>query len=311
MADSGKDLTHYYHANASGWGGQLTRPIKMDLPVLAPTSLPTVGGRDTAVHEYFGVDLGLDDLGVNRSISIKKAYTEVSGGLDPEDNSFHTVVKAEIEGLNILNVLLAERISLRIDTYHPPVLAMPSGSSFAGYYPTVSFTDLRYQGLSAYGAEVVPILSKLDFFESKRKPNYPDKPWPSDEALQEFARKQSRDLAAGAAGPEVSDIPVFQRLRERHSLADGPNSKAAIVQRGNVLISIVDGVKLEGVGQDDVKSVGHVLFIRDLGRVFLGELIVDGNSFNLTMLRLDMGTAAAGQGAGPGGTANGTTTGGR
>src|SRR5271168_910126 len=167
MADSGQDLTHYYHANASGWGGQVTRPIKMNLPILAPTSLPTVGGHSTAVHDDFGVDLGPDDQGVYRSIFIKRAYTEVSGGLDPQDNSFHTVVKAEIEGLNILNILYAEKISLRIDTYHPPVPSTPSAASFAGYYPTVSFSNLVYSGLSAHGATLTPLLSNLTFFASK------------------------------------------------------------------------------------------------------------------------------------------------
>jgi len=312
MADSGKDLTHYYHANASGWGGQVTRPMPMNLPVLAPTSLPTVGGRATASHEDFGVDLGPDQNGVNQSITIKKAFTEVSGGLDPQDNSFHTVVKAEIEGLNILNIFYAEKISLRIDTYHPPVPEPPDVSSFDGYYPTVLFSGLEYEGLSAYGFELKPKVNDLDFFNSRQKPNYPNKPWPKDEALQKFAQDQSRALVdrVSKADASVSDIPVFQRLLARHETQEGPNSYDKIDQRGNILISVVDGIEIGGVHQDDVKSVGHVLFIRDLGRVFLGELIVDGNSFNLTMLRMDMGSNAAGRGSGPGGTANGTTTGG-
>ncbi len=317
MADSGRDLTHYYHANASGWGGEVTRPIKRNLGVLAPTSLPIVGGHTTAVHEDFGVDLGRDDAGVYRSIFVKRAFTEVSGGLDPEDNSFHTVVKAEIEGLNLLNILYAEKISLRIDTYHPPVLETSGGdtrgdSSYAAYYPTVSLSNLKYEGLSAHGARLIPEVDALEFFKNKRKPNYPDKPWFQDEGLQKFALEQSRALADGVkADDALRDIPVFQRLLARHEAQRGPNSKNAIDQRGNLVISIVNGVKIEGVHGDDVKSAGNVLYIRDLGRVFLGELIVDGNVFNLSMLRADMGSAAAGSASGPGGTANGSGPGGR
>lgn len=313
MADSGRDLTHYYHANASGWGGEVTRPVKRSMGVLAPTSLPIVGGHVAAVHEDFGVDLGRDDAGVYRSIFVKRAYTEVSGGLDPEDNSFHTVAKAEIEGLNLLNIFYAERISLRIDTYHPPVPDTTGDFSFAAYYPAVSFSDLKYEGLTAHGARLIPEVDALEFFKNKRKPNYPDKPWPQDEGLQEFALEQSRALAAGVkADATLRDIPVFQRLLARHEAqSDGPNSRSAIDQRGNLLISIVNGVKIEGVHGDDVKSAGNVLYIRDLGRVFLGELIVDGNAFNLNMLRVDMGSAAGASGSGPGAGANGSSPGGR
>ena len=42
------------------------------------------------------------------------------------------------------------------------------------------------------------------------------------------------------------------------------------------------------------KSFGHVIHIPDFGNIFLAELTVNHNSFNLTMIRLDLGCLADG-----------------
>jgi hypothetical protein len=140
--DSGKDIQHYYHANASAWGGRLDFPIDVTLPVLAPTSLPSVGGYLQAQHDGFRVD-GM--------ISIEKAYTEVSGARNPEDGSFHTRVTAVIERVNIANILFADRIAMHLSTNHPP----------DAYYPTVSFDGTEFAGLHANACELIPELDIL------------------------------------------------------------------------------------------------------------------------------------------------------
>jgi len=289
--DSGADLTHYYHANATAWGGRLEQPIDVTLPMLAPISLSTVGGYGAAQHE---------DFEVGGIISIKKAWTQVSGSQELADGSFNTLVTAVVEGLDIVGIFHADRITLQIATNHPPI-----GSETGPYYPSVSFEGAEYVGLRAGDSELIPILNKMEFFHDNGKPYHPKKSWLEHGGFREFAQRQSRNLSAGAA--KVRHIPVFDRLFDRHS-GEGPNSDQRISERGNVICSVVDAIEIIGKTEDK-RSVGHVLSVPGLGRIFLGELIVDGNSFNLNMLRVDMGSAAAGRGSGPGGGANGTTSG--
>jgi hypothetical protein len=289
--DSGKDIQHYYHANASAWGGQLNFPIDVTLPVLAPTSLPSVGGYLQAQHEGFRVD-GL--------ISIERAYTSVSGARSPEDGSYHTRVIAAIEGVNIANVLFADRIAMDLSTNHPP----------DNYFPTVSFNGTDFVGLRANKCELTPQLDLSAF----RTDGYPKESWLYNPRLREFARNQSRELAAGAANVAGKNIPFFNRLFDRHSRSwtngeQGPNSEQAIADRGNIICTVIKTIQVAGVCTDTT-VVGNTLHVPDFGRIILGELIVDGSSFNLTMMRLDMGSGATGKGSGPQGGANGTNTGG-
>jgi hypothetical protein len=283
--DSGKDIQHYYHANASAWGGQLDFPIDVTLPVLAPTSLPSVGGYLQAKHDGFRVD-GM--------ISIERAYTEVSGARNPEDGSFHTRVIAAIEGVNIANVLFADRIAMQLTTNHPP----------SQYFPTVSFNGTDFVGLRSNQCKLTPELDLSAF----RTDGYPKESWLYNPRLREFVRNQSRELAAEAARVADRNIPVFNRLLDRHS-GEGPNSDRAIADRGNIICTVIKKIQIAG-SCADTTVVGNTLHVPDFGRVILGELIVDGNSFNLTMLRLDMGSKSTGKGSGPQGTANGTNTGG-
>jgi hypothetical protein len=283
--DSGKDIQHYYHANASAWGGRLDFPIDVTLPVLAPASLPSVGGYLQAEHSGFRVD-GL--------VAIERAYSEVSGARNPYDGSFHTLVRSTIEGLNIGGVLFAERISLRLATNHPP----------EAYYPAVSFAGTEFVGLRVNQCEVVPELDLSAF----RTDGYPEQSWLYNPRLREFARVQSRELAEGAERVAGKGIPVFERLYKRHS-GEGPNGDQAIADRGNILCSVVKKIELVGPCAA-VTAVGNTLHVPDFGRIMLGELIVDGGSFNLTMLRVDMGSGTTGKGSGPQGTTNGTNTGG-
>lgn len=285
--DSGRDIQHYYHANASAWGGRLDYPIDVTLPVLAPTALPSVGGYLQAEHDGFRVG----DM-----ISIERAHTEVSGARNPQDGSFETRVTAMIEGVNIANVLFADRIAMRLSTNHP--------ADGYPYFPTVSFDGTEYVGLRANECELTPELDLSAF----RTDGYPDQSWLYNPRLREFARNQSRDFATGAANVSGQNIPVFNRLLDRHS-GDGPNSDQAIADRGNIICTVVKTIKRTG-SCADTTAVGNTLFIPDFGRIFLGELIVDGNSFDLTMMRLDMGSGNTGKGSGPQGSANGTNTGG-
>jgi hypothetical protein len=285
--DDSRKVVHYYHANGDAFGGFIEKPFELTLPVLASSSLPSVGGYTSARHENFRV---------GEVISIDRAYTQVAGSQDRETGSFDTLVTAVIEGLNIGNVFFAERLAVQITTHHP----------VDSYFPKVSFSGTEFRGLRVNECELAPNL-RLDICDRDGDPDYPKRPYLSDPKLLGFAREQSKKLADLANGDEAKKQPVFQRLLERHR-GEGLNGESTVRERGNVIVSVVDGINT--TGHCEGATVGHVLSIPDFGRVALGELVVNQNAFDLTLLRVDLGCVTKGKQAGPHGGANGTNSGG-
>ena len=92
--------TFYFHADASSLGGFIEKPFNKHLPPQASASLPSVGGHITTRTEAF------DFEGV---ISCRAAHTRVSGRHLDEDGSASILVTSVLEGLNILEIIKAER----------------------------------------------------------------------------------------------------------------------------------------------------------------------------------------------------------
>ncbi|AXC14699.1 hypothetical protein ACPOL_5451 [Acidisarcina polymorpha] len=285
--DDGNEVTHYYHANADAFGGVLERPFNLTLPVLAASSLPSVGGYHSA---------RADNVRVAEMISVKSAYTQVGGTKNHKDGSFTTFVRSVVEDLNIKDVFHAERIALELQTEHPP----------KDHYPTVSFKNTEYRGLRAGDCTFEPQL-RLDICDRNGGKNYPKNPYLTDSKLLKYAKNQSKKIADGCSSSEMRKVPVFDRLFQRHS-GDGPNSGAKIKQRGNVIVSVVDGIVTTGSFAG--KTGGHVIDIPGFGRIYLGELLVHHNSFDLTLLRVELGCPTQGNVAVAHGSANGSNSGG-
>jgi hypothetical protein len=102
--------TFHYHGEGHAFSGRLTRPIAQQIEVLAGASLPLSGGHGRAHAENFQID---------QLVSVKKAYSHVSGtqGEDKMHNSHTTVV---LEGLNILEMVTADRVVARLTSEHDP-----------------------------------------------------------------------------------------------------------------------------------------------------------------------------------------------
>jgi hypothetical protein len=100
----------HYHACAHAFGGQFTRPFHDLIEVQAPAVLPIVGGYGNS---------RVDNFRFREFIHFNKAYTHVSGSFQESDQSNNTLATATLEGVNILDVLTADRIVARLYTKHP------------------------------------------------------------------------------------------------------------------------------------------------------------------------------------------------
>lgn len=102
--------TFHFHACAHAFGGRFTRPFEHQIDVLAPSALPITGGHGHNRVENFQF---------RQFISFKAGYSHVSGGHQEEDDSHNTLSTAVLEGLNMMDVLTAERIVSRLYSKHP------------------------------------------------------------------------------------------------------------------------------------------------------------------------------------------------
>jgi len=146
--------TYIYNAHGHALSGQIFRPLQHLIDVQAAASLPTIGGHGRA---------RVDNFQFQDIISFKSAYTYVSGSHDRESDSHTTLVTAVVEGLNILDVVTADRVVARLSSQHPPKQDEPSilllGSKFENLRITGCPVDveLDFEGFA-----------KLDTFEAMR-----------------------------------------------------------------------------------------------------------------------------------------------
>jgi len=268
MGDVKKSL-HSYHAAASAFGGRLQRPIEQHLPVLAATSLPVVGGYTSARHENFRH---------HDTFSIQAAYTQVGGSFDRDTGSWKTVATSVVQGLNVNNVLFAERIVAQISVEH--------GTD--SYHPKVSFDGTLFEGLRIGKGELKPAL-KLNLCTDAPQGKFPTRSCLKNEKFVASAHQQSKKFAEfwlKQKGPNGKLLRGMEHLDK-----DGENAKDDVEQRGSVLCSLVESIEGKCAGT----KFGHAIHIPDFGRIFLGELTVEHGAFNLTMVRLDLGSPMTGQ----------------
>ncbi|MEO6803793.1 MAG: hypothetical protein ABI197_11200 [Granulicella sp.] len=270
----------YYHADASPLGGSLTHPYESALDAQASVSLNQSGGHASARIEKFK----LDDL-----IRSGAAYSQVAGSIEKSTRNWTTLVTSVVEDLNLLEVVTADRIVSRLAIEHPR----------EGYYPKVAFVGCQYENLRINGKPVTPELDlnllTLDKPETQprkeaeggklsTKPappdlEFPDTPWPEVKSFVDKAVEQARRITDAKGAPDW--------LKRRY---EWMNSAEVRSKKGYILCSVVNEVS----GTPRASTFGHVISVPDFGNIFLGELIVDPKSFQLTMLRVEMGCLAKG-----------------
>lgn len=253
-----------FRADANALGGYLEEPLQKIIPTLAPVSLPAVGGFATARSEAFNLD---------EVVSCSSAYTRVSGKEHHADGSTEILITSVVEGLNILEVVAAERIvaqvSISIPSEHGPLKFSLAGSGFEG---------LRLAGRNCR-PHFNPVLHQPDGEKSRQGAAVT---WLD---LQESGRGQAEKLIG--CFKERHDQDAYQWALNRHRWMSSESKQS----NGTVLCSLVDG--LEGAGPHG--SCGHIVEIPGFGRVILGELLASHNSVQLLAVRAELGCPVKGK----------------
>jgi hypothetical protein len=263
---------YLYNAHGYGLGGRIDRPFQHVLDVHAGASLPTTGGFEVSRAENYRL---------NETISYRAAHTMVSGSLDEEDGTYNTLASATIEGLNILDMVTADRVvahvasKQRLDDPEPTIT--PIGSHFE---------NLRIAGCPIHAELDNNLFNRLGTFKSFK------------DAYEGNQQAREAMQAHFLWGKPKFEVPEF--LRERYNWFAGdkfPESK------GIVLCSLVKDIKTPC---PELRVYGNVIVVPQFGTVYLGEVILRNYEREVTMLRLDLGcpttALTVGPAAGGGGT---------
>lgn len=260
--------TFYFHADASSLGGLIEKPFQKHIPAQASASLPSVGGHVTSRTEAFNFE------GV---ISCRSAYTRVSGRHIEEDGSASVSVTSVLEGLNILEIVKAERIVAQITAEY----------SSSGGFPRVSFAGSHFDRLTIGHSDASlalnsGLLGSGGGAKGLRSPL-------TATFFQETGRQQAAKLLKSVKAE--ADQDALRWLTDRYGWMD---SDRKLEKDGFLLCSLVDGVG----GAIPGRSFGHVIEIPEFGRIFLAELFVSPALFRISMIRAELGCTVQGGGTG-------------
>ena len=275
----------HYHGTGHALSGHIWRPFQRLIEVQAPSSLPTIGGVGASRVENFR----LDDF-----VSFKTGYTHVMGSQKSvrrddrtqeqskgkgEYRIVHTTqATAVVEGLNILDVVTADRIVARLTSTHDP--AEPEGR--------IVLVGSKFENLRIAGCEVNvrihhQLCLKLETFE----------------AVRNEVKKPGSELR------KMAD----ETWGTTHA-SDAKNPQTELESHGALLCSIVKEVefkdpnfakigKTQANGSDQpcpgVERFGrHRFHVRDFANIYLAEVLFEYGRKTLTMLRLELGSPNGG-----------------
>jgi hypothetical protein len=213
----------------------------------------------------------------------------VAGSRNEKDGSYTTLASSTIEGLNILDMVTADRIVARV----------ASKQLITDDEPTITPIGSHFENLRIAGC---PIEVELDTDLFNRFGTFSD----FKKAYEADQQHRERMQAAFLWGKPKFEVPDF--LRERYNWFAGdkfPESK------GIVLCSLVKGFKTCcGEFKDncgELKVYGNVIDVPQFGKVYLGEVMLKHHEREVTMLRVEMGSPTSGPASGPSGGGGGTT----
>jgi hypothetical protein len=255
--------TFYYHADANALGGVLHRPLEQVISAPGSVALAQAGGFRAEKTERFDLE-GL--------ISFASSHVSVSGREFAEDGGWRSVATAAVEGLNVLNVVTAERIVAQISVMH-----------FYDERPAeVSFNGSQFVNLRLNGEPVTPTFNRGLLICTGESNSDQGDAWQDN--LPRF-----HDLLRNAEQQynESAQTTAARALPPRFALT---NPRQSLENKGSFVCSLVK----EAAAHAPVTAFGYKLHLPDFGNIFLGEMRVNLFSAQLTMLRMEMGSVGNG-----------------
>lgn len=274
---------HMYQASAYSVSAEFERPKKHSLAPQASVVLAGHGGHGSNRASAYSVD-GL--------ISFKNAYSEVGGSFDDCHGLYTTHAWSVVEGLNVADMLTADRVVARMAVYHSPTHGSEATYDITGSY----FENLRIAGH--------PIEVKLatDVFHDVK---YSD-------LAKEYQAGTTDKWLVGDKLKQLEDDQLSKLQDDYHALigmselVNEWKKPTRPADRGSYWFSPAND--LDWKGPSEIQAFGSIICIPKFGVIRLAEMVVHHHSRTLTMFRVQM--CSSGHGTAGGGTAGGGSSGG-
>lgn len=266
---------HYYHAEAAALSGVLQLPLVQIINPQASASLPEKGGYLSQQAQPYKVESVL---------SYESAHTQVAGNRETKPgHGFSTLVTSVVEGLNILDVVTADRVVGQVSTEYP----------LEGYVPSVTFLGTRFENLRIAGHEV-----KLDWDLNLCGPK-PDRDAPYTKS-SEFVNRVAQQHANLRVGQSGHENPLAEVLARFNLYPESFENSTG--DEENVECSLITKAEGDFTGQ----CSGHIIQVPNFGTIHLavlklkhgdfkeGTRVPEKTLFELTMIEVEMGCIAQG-----------------
>lgn len=276
---------YLYHASAYGLMGDFQRPSQQNVPMQGSVLLPANGGLVSQRLPKFKLD-GL--------ISFDEAYVEAGGSYDECHDVETSYALSVIVGLNIADMLTADRVVARMAVYSP--------IGDHGGEHTFDITGSYFENLKIAGHEINLKLATAEFNDlssySKFKEAYKTEKADKWLLFYKLAKLETEEL---------------KKLEDRYHALYGMSgmiktwkTDTTETTRDRYWCSAASDFDLsKHTGENsELKGHGAVICIPKFGVIRLAEMLITKDTRSLTMFRVDMCST------GHGTTTGGTTTGG-
>ncbi len=298
---------HVYHAEAHVLSGNLKHPV--DQPIEHHAHVVLKNRRADHITQT------VEETSLEGLISFKGGHTRVSGtqlknkkDLWGNDHSgWVTLSTSVIEGLNVFEVITADRVVAQVSTEHPDVEGHPPG-----HVPKVTFLGTRFENLRVGG---YPVQVELDLAICGGRPEG-DKRYLEDRGFLDRVQRQLDGIAGAKGLPEDLEKKYEAKIAYIDDLKKRANGRAKGERNGYSklecsLVKSIGPIPIPGV-----RTFGNIIFIPDFGTVSLAEVEVgteaghdglfdkaragspaepsDSNYFTLHMLNMHLGCIGGG-----------------
>jgi hypothetical protein len=283
--------SHDYHAEAHVLYGHLKRPIDQKIEHQAPVKLnDRRGGHLTRYAE---------DVSIEGLITFTKGRTRVSGARSLKNNGWVTLSTSILEGLNVFEVITADRVVSQVSTDH---------AYKNGHVPHVTFLGTQFANFQVGGFPANPTLNLGICGDLPAN----GKSYLQDETFLKAVKTQTEAIARAKGLPEDLKETYDGKLAYLATLIDTCNADDKVCHKPITcsLIQSIPAIPIPGI-----QIFGHILVIPEFGSVALGEIEVGEKMyereerpspyFELTSIKMKMGCVAEGTASAGTASANG------
>lgn len=241
---------HIFHAEAAALEGELHLPFKQVIDPQSSSKLDPAGG-------YLSQTAG--EFRAERVIHYRAASTQVSGHVELKaGKGWATLATAVVEGLNILEILTADRIVGQIYTVHPQ----------DGHVPRVSFLGTRFENLRIAGHEVT---LEYDFNVLGEKPDRDASYTRHSKLLDRIGARAER-----LCGYDLLPLAARDRYKQVVTTSTEPDKAGRPQLTETIETSLVTKI----AGNFPGRAFGHVIHVPDFGDIYLATVKVIETEFN-------------------------------